>query len=55
VTWSRLQEEHSLASMLGIAPDALLPMAARQLGIKTEVKTLLAACVGGNLGPRSPQ
>ncbi len=50
VTWSKLEGEHHLAGMLGIEADALLPMAARQLGLKTDVKTLLSACVGGNLG-----
>jgi signal recognition particle receptor subunit beta len=49
VTWGRLEGEHQLAKMLGIEAAALLPMAARQLGLKTEVAALLAACVGGNL------
>jgi signal recognition particle receptor subunit beta len=51
-TWCRLEDEHHLAHMLGVEPDALLPMAARQLGLTVDVKTLLSACVGGNLGPR---
>jgi hypothetical protein len=35
--------------MLGIESDALLPLAARQLGLEAEVSTLLSACVGGAL------
>lgn len=49
MTWSKLEAEHKLAGMLGIEPDALLPMAAKQLGLATDVRTLLSACVGGNL------
>ncbi|MGH7435575.1 MAG: GTP-binding protein, partial [Polyangiaceae bacterium] len=51
LTWAKLDSEHQLAKMLGIEPPALLPMAARQMGIKTEVSTLLSACVGGTLDP----
>jgi hypothetical protein len=51
LTWMKLDAEHQLAKMLGIEPPALLPMAARQMGIKTEVSTLLSACVGGTLDP----
>ncbi len=53
LTWSRLEAEHKLAGMLGIEPDALLPMAAKQLGLSTDVRTLLSACVGGNLDRNS--
>jgi signal recognition particle receptor subunit beta len=49
VTWTKLDTEHQLGKLLGIEPNQLLPMAARQLGIKVEVKTLLASCVGGQL------
>ena len=49
LTWSKLEGEHQLAKMIGIAPDELLPMAARQLGLKVDVQALLGACVGGNL------
>jgi hypothetical protein len=49
LVWTRLEAEHQLAKMIGVAPDQLLPMAARQLGLKTDVPTLLSACVGGNL------
>jgi signal recognition particle receptor subunit beta len=49
LTWSKLEGEHQLAKMVGIAPDDLLPMAARQLGLKVDVHALLGACVGGNL------
>ena len=49
MTWSKLEAEHKLAGMLGIEPDALLPMAAKQLGLATDVRTLLSACVGGSL------
>jgi len=49
VTWSKLDGEHNLSQLLGIQSNALLPMAARQLGLKTDVDTLLSACVGGIL------
>jgi len=49
VTWAKLDGEHQLAKMLGIESHALLPMAARQLGISTEVGSLLSSCVGGAL------
>ena len=49
VTWAKLDGEHKLAQMLGIESNALLPLAARQLGLEAEVSTLLSACVGGAL------
>jgi signal recognition particle receptor subunit beta len=51
VTWSKLDAEHQLAAMLGLGSDALsLPaMAARQLGVTTDLPTLLSSCIGGNL------
>lgn len=49
VTWTKLDSEHQLGKLLGIESNQLLPMAARQLGIKSEVKALLASCVGGQL------
>jgi signal recognition particle receptor subunit beta len=54
LAWTKLDGEHKLGKLLGIDSDALLPMAARQLGVKTEVPALLASCVGGNIIP-SPQ
>ena len=49
LTWTRLDSEHQLAKMIGVESGALLPMAARQLGLKGDVSALLSACVGGNL------
>jgi signal recognition particle receptor subunit beta len=49
LTWEKLDAEHKLAKMLGVESGALLPMAARQLGLSTDVPTLLSSCVGGNL------
>ena len=49
LTWSKLDGEHQLGKMLGIASGELLPMAARQLGIATDVSKLLSSCVGGKL------
>ncbi len=49
LTWSKLDGEHQLGKMLGVASNELLPMAARQLGIRTEVSKLLSSCVGGKL------
>jgi hypothetical protein len=48
-TWAKLDGEHKLGKMLGIPSSELLPMAARQLGVKTDVQTLLGSCVGGAL------
>jgi hypothetical protein len=49
LTWTKLDRAHQLGKMLGIESRELLPMAARQLGIKEDVASLLAACVGGNI------
>jgi mutual gliding-motility protein MglA len=49
LTWSKLDGEHQLGKMLGIESGELLPMAARQLGIATDVSKLLSSCVGGQL------
>lgn len=49
LTWARLDGEHQLAKMMGLEAHALLPMAARQMGVTAEVSTLLSSCVGGNL------
>jgi signal recognition particle receptor subunit beta len=53
LAWDKLDKEHNLAKMLGIESDALLPMAARQLGVKSTVPALLATCVGGSIERRS--
>ncbi len=47
--WSKVDREHQLAKMLGIGSRDLLPMAVRQLGVSTDLTTLLSACVGGTL------
>jgi signal recognition particle receptor subunit beta len=49
LTWMKLDREHQLAKMLGVASNELLPMAARQLGVAADVPSLVASCVGGNL------
>lgn len=49
VTWAKVDGDHNLAKMLGIESRALLPMAARQLGLQADVSTMLASCVGGRL------
>ena len=53
LTWTKLDEEHQLASKLGIRPDQFLTTAARKLGHQGDVGSLLAACVGGRLIPRA--
>lgn len=53
LTWSKLDGEHQLGKLLGIGSADLLPMAARQLGIATDVSKLLSSCVGGKLN-RAP-
>lgn len=50
LTWQRLEREHQLARMLGIAPTEFLPMAARQMGQSEDVSKLLAAAVGSKGG-----
>jgi mutual gliding-motility protein MglA len=47
VTWRKLDREHQLAKLLGIPSAELLPMAGRQLGLETDVATLLSSCLGG--------
>jgi len=49
LTWTKLDREHQLAKLLGIPSTELLPMAARQLGVSTDVGQLISACVGGSL------
>jgi signal recognition particle receptor subunit beta len=49
VTWTKVDGEHNLAKMLGIEPDGLLPMAAKQLGVTADVGSLLSSCVGSGL------
>ena len=52
LTWAKLDGEHQLAKMLGIEPRALLPMAAKQMGVKADVAAMLGSCVGGTLDPK---
>jgi signal recognition particle receptor subunit beta len=54
LTWAKLDGEHQLAKMVGIQSGDFLPMAAKQLGTKDDVPTLLAACVGGSLERPKP-
>jgi len=49
LTWDKLETEHHLAQMIGIEPSALLPMAARQLGVTADVDSMLASSLGGKL------
>jgi signal recognition particle receptor subunit beta len=53
LAWAKLDGEHHLGKLLGIESDELLPMAARQLGVKTAVPTLLASCIGGTMESRT--
>jgi signal recognition particle receptor subunit beta len=53
LTWTKLDGQHGLAKMLGMESGALLPMAARQLGINADVSALLSSCVGGNIDRHS--
>jgi signal recognition particle receptor subunit beta len=49
MTWTKLDAEHQLGKMIGVEGAELLPMAAKQLGLTKDVRSLLACCVGGNL------
>jgi signal recognition particle receptor subunit beta len=53
LTWTKLDAEHQLAKMVGIQSSDFLKMAARQIGAKQDVRTLLSACVGGSLDRHS--
>jgi mutual gliding-motility protein MglA len=45
ITWSKLEREHQLSKMVGIASSAFVPMAALQLGYKGNVAELLRSDV----------
>jgi signal recognition particle receptor subunit beta len=49
LAWTKLDAEHQLHKMLGIATEDFVPMAARQLGVSADLGQLLSACVGGDL------
>jgi signal recognition particle receptor subunit beta len=49
LTWTKVDGEHNLAKMLGIESSGLLPMAAKQLGVTAEIRSLLSSCIGGDL------
>ena len=51
LTWTRLETEHQLSRSLGLESDEFLPVAARKLGIKRDVQSLLASCLGNGLKP----
>jgi signal recognition particle receptor subunit beta len=53
LTWTKLDAEHQLHKMIGIATQEFVPMAARQLGVKADLGKLLSACVGGDLDRHS--
>ncbi len=47
LTWNKLDAEHQLGKNLGIDRQRFLPMVAEKLGFRGDLKTLLAAGVGG--------
>lgn len=49
ITWNKLEAEHHLGQMIGVEPSALLPMAARQLGVTADIDAMLASSLGGKL------
>jgi signal recognition particle receptor subunit beta len=49
LTWQRLEKEHQLSRMIGIAQHEFLPMAASQVGYKDDVRTLLKTALGPQL------
>jgi signal recognition particle receptor subunit beta len=53
LTWNKLDTEHQLHKMLGVATQDFVPMAARQLGVTADLGKLLSACVGGDLDRHS--
>jgi signal recognition particle receptor subunit beta len=53
LTWTKLDAAHQLHKMLCIDAEQFVPMAARQLGVKAELRELLSSCVGGDLDRRA--
>jgi hypothetical protein len=49
LTWSKLEAEHQLSRIIGIEPHEFVPVAARKMGIKRDVRVMLDACLGGKL------
>ena len=49
ITWQKLERDHQLAKMVGIAGEDFVPMVAKQLGVSRNVDELLRACVGKTL------
>jgi len=49
ITWNKLDREHQLGKNIGIESSTFLPMIAGKLGYTGDVKSLLAASVGGTL------
>jgi signal recognition particle receptor subunit beta len=55
ITWARLDAEHQLAKKVGIPVTKFLPMAAKKLGVRQDVETLLRARVGAAPGNPAAQ
>ena len=49
LVWTKLEAEHHLSRTIGVEPEEFLPVAARKLGLETDVSHYLGACVGGSL------
>ena len=49
LTWSKLEAEHQLSRIIGIEPHEFVPVAARKMGIKRDVRVMLDSCLGGKL------
>ena len=49
LTWSKLEAEHQLSRIIGIEPHEFVTVAARKMGVKRDVRVMLASCLGGKL------
>lgn len=54
VSWNKLDKEHQLGKNIGVDGAKFLPMVAAKIGFKGDVKTLLAASIGGSLAQPTP-
>jgi len=49
LTWSKLEAEHQLSRIIGIEAHEFVAVAARKMGVKRDVTSMLATCLGGSL------
>ncbi len=55
LTWSKLEAEHQLSRVIGIEPHEFVAVAARKMGVKRDVPSMLSSCLGGSLDFKSSE